>query len=75
MVGSLEQELEKHFRVAIFVSARIEKGDSVYNEIHSLVKLISKAGMDSVTGGGPGLMNAASNGFHFGRKDTGAYLS
>ena len=44
MVGSLDQELEeKHFCVAIFGSARIEKGDSVYNEIHSLAKLISKA--------------------------------
>ena len=74
MVGSLDQEFkEKHFRVAIFGSARIEKDDSVFNEVYSLTRLISEAGMDIVTGGGPGLMDAASAGHHFGRKDKKAH--
>ncbi len=31
--------------------------------------MIAEAGMDIVTGGGSGLMNAASEGHHAGRKD------
>ncbi len=59
---------EKHFRVAIFGSARIKKGDPNYKLIFNLAKMISSAGMDIVTGGGPGLMTAASEGHHAGRK-------
>ncbi|MFC1487949.1 LOG family protein [Thermoproteota archaeon] len=74
MVGSLDLELkEKNFRVAIFGSARIEKDDSVYNEVYSLARLISEAGMDIITGGGPGLMDAASAGHFDGRKDERAH--
>jgi uncharacterized protein (TIGR00730 family) len=65
--------LEKHFRVTIFGSARIEKGDPIYASIFELAKMISEAGMDLVTGGGPGLMNAASEGHHAGRKDDKAH--
>ncbi|KON28204.1 hypothetical protein AC481_02265 [miscellaneous Crenarchaeota group archaeon SMTZ-80] len=61
---------DKHFRVAIFGSARIKKGDPNYNLVYTLAKMISGAGMDIVTGGGPGLMNAASEGHHAGRKDS-----
>ena len=61
---------DKHFRVAIFGSARIKKGDPNYNLVYALAKMISSAGMDIVTGGGPGLMNAASEGHHAGRKDS-----
>ena len=59
---------EEHFRVAIFGSARIKKGDPNYKLIFNLAKMISSAGMDIVTGGGPGLMTAASEGHHAGRK-------
>jgi predicted Rossmann-fold nucleotide-binding protein len=66
----LDKELlEKHFRVTIFGSARIEKGDTIYTPIFELAKMISEEGIDLVTGGGPGLMNAASEGHHTGRKD------
>lgn len=58
----------KHFRVAIFGSARIKKGDPIYELVYTLAKMISKSGMDIVTGGGPGLMNAASEGHHAGQK-------
>jgi uncharacterized protein (TIGR00730 family) len=60
---------EDHFRVAIFGSARVEKDTLNYEMIYNLAKLISMEGMDIVTGGGPGLMNAASEGHHAGRKD------
>ena len=61
--------MKKHFRVAIFGSARIKKGDPTYKLVHTLAKQIAMEGMDIVTGGGPGLMNAASEGHYHGRKD------
>ena len=64
-----EENEQNHFRVAIFGSARITKGDSNYKLVHDLAKLVAEAGMDVVTGGGSGLMNAASEGHHDGRKD------
>ncbi len=60
---------QNHFRVAIFGSARIREDEPNYKLIHNLAKLIASAGMDVVTGGGPGLMDAASKGHHKGRKD------
>ncbi|WP_455277858.1 LOG family protein [[Eubacterium] cellulosolvens] len=70
MTIDLDKEfLVKHFRVTIFGSARIARGDPIYNTIFELAKMISEAGMDLVTGGGPGLMNAASEGHYAGRKN------
>ena len=57
---------KKRFRVAIFGSARIEEGDSNWNLIYDLAKRIAEEGLDVVTGGGPGLMNAASEGHNAG---------
>jgi len=57
---------EKRFRVVIFGSARIEKGDPTWNLVYGLAKSIAMEGMDLVTGGGPGLMNAASEGHNAG---------
>ncbi len=68
MIGEDEPVGKEHFRVAIFGSARISKGDPLYLEIYELAKMISRAGMDVVIGGGPGLMNAASEGHHAGRE-------
>jgi len=55
---------KKHFRVAIFGSARTKKGTPNYKLVYSLAKKIGDQGMDVVTGGGPGLMDAASRGHH-----------
>ena len=67
---NLEEELyNKHFRVTIFGSARLTKDDPEYKEIYSLTKLIGKENIDVVTGGGPGLMDAACAGHHQGRCD------
>ncbi len=69
MKTGLEEELsKKHFRVAIFGSARIKNGDPIYKTIYDLAKVIAEAGMDLVTGGGPGLMSAASEGHYAGRE-------
>jgi len=53
---------EDHFRVTIFGSARIKKGDPTYNQVKRLAKMIAEENMDIVTGGGPGLMEAANSG-------------
>lgn len=59
----INKELQdKEFRVAIFGSARIKPDDPIYKETFELAKAIGGMGMDLVTGGGPGLMEAASTG-------------
>jgi len=68
-----KEEGMHHFRVTIFGSARIKKGDSKYRMIYRLARMIGKEGMDIVTGGGPGMMNAASSGHRAGRKDPKAH--
>lgn len=65
--------IKNRFRVAIFGSARIKRGQQRYNLIHNLAKEIAKEGIDIVTGGGPGLMDAASRGHHAGRKSKNIY--
>ncbi|NJL85955.1 MAG: LOG family protein [Leptolyngbyaceae cyanobacterium SM1_1_3] len=57
------------FRVAIFGSARIHAGDSIYEQVRRLARLLGREGMDVVTGGGPGLMEAANRGHKEGRAD------
>jgi uncharacterized protein (TIGR00730 family) len=61
---------KNHFRVAIFGSARIGEDDANYRLVFNLAKLIAGEGIDVVTGGGHGLMDAASKGHHFGRGDS-----
>jgi uncharacterized protein (TIGR00730 family) len=75
MSGNLfDNELyKKHFRVTIFGSARIKPKDPEYHEVYNLAKLIAAEDIDIVTGGGPGLMQAASAGHHEGRKNTDSY--
>ena len=61
------------FRVTVFGSARIKKGDRVYKEVKSLAKMLGKRGFDIVTGGGPGLMEAANSGHMEGNGKNGAH--
>ena len=60
----IEKELARkdHFRVTIYGSARLKKGEKVYEEIYDLAKRIGQHGYDIITGGGPGLMEAANYG-------------
>lgn len=64
---------KKEFRVTIFGSARIKKNDKIYHEVYKLGRVLGEKGIDIVTGGGPGLMDAASSGHEVGRKKTGAH--
>ena len=63
----------EHFRVAIFGSARIKRNDPRYNQIYTLAKMIAAEGIDVVTGGGSGIMEAANKGHREGRKDKKAH--
>ncbi len=64
-----EKEKRSHeFRVTVFGSARIKEVDPIYKEIYKLSKDIGKLGVDVVTGGGPGIMSAASFGHQAGNK-------
>lgn len=64
-INDLEQiqpERVEHFRVSIFGSSRIRRGDPIYDEVKKLSCDLSGLGVDIVTGGGPGLMEAANCG-------------
>lgn len=52
--------MDAHYRVAIFGSARIKEGDEAYNDIYGIAKGPAQSGFDIVTGGGPGIMQAAN---------------
>lgn len=61
--------MDKPFRVAIFGSARIKKDDWEYKIVYQLGKMLAQEGISLVTGGGPGLMDAASRGHYAGKGD------
>jgi uncharacterized protein (TIGR00730 family) len=57
------------FRVTIFGSARVQRGDPTYGEVVRLARRLAEIGCDIVTGGGPGLMQAANEGEQLGDPD------
>ncbi len=63
----MKKSRKPHFRVAIFGSARIKRNDPTYKLIYELAGHIAAEGMDVVTGGGPGVMDAANKGHQEGR--------
>ena len=52
----------ERYRVTIFGSARTKPGHWVYEEVQRLAAALTEMGCDIVTGGGPGLMEAANAG-------------
>lgn len=50
------------YRVTIFGSARAKPGTVAYDETKRVSKVLSEMGCDIITGGGPGLMQAANAG-------------
>ena len=65
VIDDLERLLpsqSRWFRVTIFGSSRIARGDPLFNVAKDLAFQVSQLGCDIVTGGGPGLMEAANEG-------------
>lgn len=58
----------KHFKVTIFGSARVENG-AEYDEVFKLGYGLGKIGIDLITGGGGGIMRAASEGHKLGGEE------
>lgn len=66
---TIEDELNaKDFRVVVFGSARTKEGDADYEQVYDLGFKIGELGADIVTGGGPGMMEAANKGHMDGAK-------
>jgi uncharacterized protein (TIGR00730 family) len=58
----LRPSRQERYRVTIFGSARAQPGSWVYDEVKNLACALAEMGCDIVTGGGPGLMQAANEG-------------
>ncbi len=58
----LRPSRRERYRVAIFGSARAKPGTFVYEEVKRAAAAFTQMGCDIVTGGGPGLMQAANEG-------------
>ena len=62
-----------YYRVSIFGSARIKKNTNEYNQVYELAKKLAQNKADIVTGGGPGLMEAANVGAKEGSPDSKSF--
>jgi len=70
----IEAELRKldenrFYRTCIFGSARIKPDTKQYNEVFEVARYLAWEGIDVLTGGGPGLMEAANKGARLGREE------
>lgn len=61
-LDQIQPEHVEHYRVSIFGSSRIQRGDPIYEQVKKLSADLARMGVDIVTGGGPGLMEAANSG-------------
>src|SRR3954463_15862739 len=52
----------QNYRVTIFGSARLKPGTDAYEKVKQLAAELTKMGCDIISGGGPGLMQAANEG-------------
>ena len=62
-----------YYRVSIFGSARIKEGTTDYIQVYDLAKKLAQNKTDIVTGGGPGLMEAANAGAKDGGSDSKSF--
>jgi uncharacterized protein (TIGR00730 family) len=58
----LKPSKSERYRVTIFGSARAKPGSFVYEEVKRVAAVLAEMGCDIITGGGPGLMQAANEG-------------
>src|SRR5947207_9844117 len=61
-LDQIQPERVEHYRVSIFGSSRIRRGDPIYDEVKKLSFELAHMGVDIVIGGGTGLMVAANAG-------------
>lgn len=71
-LDQIQPERVEHYRVSIFGSSRIRRGDPIYEEVKKLSSDLARMGVDVVTGGGPGLMEAANAGAVEGQIESGS---
>ncbi|MCB0336042.1 MAG: LOG family protein [Bdellovibrionales bacterium] len=60
---------DRFYRVCIFGSARIKPETPAYEDAFALARMLAWEGIDILTGGGPGLMEAANKGALLGREE------
>ena len=60
----LRRTTRKNYRVTIFGSARLQPATPAYDGVKKLAAELTGMGCDILTGGGPGLMQAANEGAH-----------
>lgn len=60
--------------ITFFGSARFAPGDTWYEEARKLGRMLANGGWDIVTGGGPGIMEAANQGAHEVHEHNGSVL-
>jgi uncharacterized protein (TIGR00730 family) len=60
----LRRTTRQNYRVTIFGSARLKPGTAAYDGVKKLAAELTSMGCDILTGGGPGLMQAANEGAH-----------
>jgi hypothetical protein len=58
----LRRTTRQNYRVTIFGSARLQPGTSPYKQVKKLAAELTKIGCDIISGGGPGIMQAANEG-------------
>ncbi len=68
-LSRLRPTRRERYRVTIFGSARTNPDHWVYDEVRTMCAGLSELGCDIVTGGGPGLMEAANRGAAEGDRD------
>jgi uncharacterized protein (TIGR00730 family) len=61
-VEGIETLSEVHNAVTIFGSARVKPDDAYYKKTEILARLLAQNGFSVITGGGPGIMEAANKG-------------
>ena len=61
-VDAIETMSDIHNAVSIFGSARVKPEDEYYQKAEKLARLLAQNGFNVITGGGPGIMEAANKG-------------
>ena len=62
LVDGIETLSEVHPAVSIFGSARVKEDDPVYDTARRMGRMLAESGFTVITGGGPGVMEAANRG-------------